>query len=304
LFIDKQFTYALAETCGVPAPRTLVPHSLVEAVSNAKELGLPCLVKPCQSHLYYERFHRKMVMASSLGQIEEAFCMAMDAGLEVMLQEIIPGDDHEVVNYNTYVCKGQFLPEFTAIHERNAPPWFGSPRVAHSRRIPEVVEPGRRILSKLGFEGYACTEFKRDRRDGTYKLMEINGRHNLSTMLAVTCGINFPWLHYLHLGEGIVPQVSTYREGVYWIDLIRDLGYSGMFLTKERYSLADYLRPYIKSHVFAILDRRDLKPFLKRSLSITCKATRNIFGRAATKSLSPHEKSVLARSAFLKGEGQ
>ena len=49
-----------------------------------------------------------------------------------------------------------------------------------SEHVPEVIEPGRKILQAMGFYGYACTEFKRDPRDGSHKLMEVNGRHNLS----------------------------------------------------------------------------------------------------------------------------
>lgn len=306
-YIDKQFTYTLAENCGVPSPRTLLPTSLDEARAASCELGFPCLVKPCQSHLFYERFRRKMVRAESLAQVEEAFGMAEKAGLEVMLQEIIPGDDHEVVNYNSYVWEGKVLAEFTSVHVRNAPPWFGSPRVAVSRKVPGVIEPGRRLLRELGFNGYSCTEFKRDPRDDTYKLMEVNGRHNLSTLLAVRCGINFPWLHYRHLSEGIAPEAAEFREEIYWIDLFRDLGYTGMYLTRERQSLADYLRPYLRPHIFASLDRTDLGPFLRGAACLAGRAKRKLFSRDTAKGLleqNTQEKLEIARSSLLKGEGK
>lgn len=271
-FIDKQFTYALAGRCGIPAPRTLLPQSSAEALAGAAEMGFPCLVKPCQSHLFTARFGRKMIKAASVDEVARAFLQAAEAGLEVMLQELIPGDDHEVVNYNAYAWQGEALTEFTAIHVRNAPPWFGSPRVVVSRAVPEVIDPGRRILRALGFSGYACIEFKRDPRDGTYKLMEVNGRHNLSTMLAVRCGINFPWLHYRHLTVGEIPQACAFEQEVYWIDLVRDIGYTGLFLTRERHSPAAYLRPYLQPHVFAILDRGDFGTFRGRLVALADKA--------------------------------
>lgn len=299
-FIDKQYTYALAESCGVPAPRTLVPHTLKEVLAGARKIGFPCLVKPCQSHLFVAHFGKKMIRAESLLQLEQAFNLATEAGLEVMLQEIIPGDDREVVNYNSYVWEGKVLAEFTAVHIRNAPPWFGSPRVVVSRKIPDVIEPGRRILKELGFSGYACTEFKRDPRSGVYKLMEVNGRHNLSTLLAVRCGINFPWLHYQHLSEGIVPEASGYKEEIYWIDLVRDLGYSGRYLTREHQSLGDYLRPYLSPHIFAIFDRTDPGPFLKRLAALASKAKAKGSSRELTQ--DHHPKLEIARGHFLKGE--
>lgn len=268
-FIDKQFTYSLAEECGVPAPRTHIPHSLEEARSGAKSFGFPCLVKPCQSHLFYEHFNKKMVRADSLDQLEDTYTKAAGLGLEVMLQELIPGDDDQVVNYNSYVWEGKVLAEFTAVHVRNGPTSFGPPRVVVSRKVPEVIEPGRRMIEALGFSGFSCTEFKRDARDGLLKVLDVNGRHNLSTLLAVRCGMNFPWLHYRHLSEGIAPELSGFREEVYWIDLIRDLGYSALSLSREHYSLMDYLRPYLRPHVFANFNLQDLRPFLKRIVTMT-----------------------------------
>jgi predicted ATP-grasp superfamily ATP-dependent carboligase len=164
------------------------------------------------------------------------------------------------------------------------------------------------MLLELGFSGYACTEFKRDPRDGVYKLMEVNGRHNLSTLLAVRCGINFPWLHYRHLSEGIVPQASEFREEVYWIDLVRDVGYTGMYMTRERHPLIDYLRPYLKPHVFAILDRSDPMPFFRKVVLLAHRVGGKIAGRETLgrfrRLRSSNAKQEIARSIFLKGEGR
>jgi hypothetical protein len=133
---------------------------------------------------------------------------------------------------------------------------------------------GRAILDALGFYGYSCTEFKRDPRDGIYKLMEVNGRHNLSSLLAVNCGINFPALHYRHLMLGelpepqsnLSPEMPAARRRLYWIDLSRDLAYHAPRVLRRQYSLRALLKPYLQPHVFAILDWHDLRPFLKRLL--------------------------------------
>jgi predicted ATP-grasp superfamily ATP-dependent carboligase len=116
----------------------------------------------------------------------------------------------------------------------------------------------------MGFEGFACTELKRDRRDGVYKVVDVNGRHNLSGLLAVRAGINFPLLHYEHLVEGRAPASARFRQGVYWTDLYRDLGYSLAYLRRERPRPADLVRPYARRHVDAIYDPRDMAPFWAR----------------------------------------
>jgi len=265
-YIDKKHTYALADECGVPAPRTIIPESIKDVEDYAKQVDFPCLVKPSQSHLFYDHFKCKMYPVNNADEMISIYKQATVAGLEVMLQEIIPGDDDTVVNYNAYFWDGKPLVEFTAEHVRNAPPWWGSPRVALSNKIPEVIEPGRKILKAMGFYGYACTEFKKDTRDGVYKLMEVNGRHNLSTLLSVRCGINFPWLQYKHLVNNELPVAKGFESGIYWIDITRDMGYSLKFLKEEGYSLKQYFRPYINRHVFAIFDLSDIKPFVRRCL--------------------------------------
>jgi predicted ATP-grasp superfamily ATP-dependent carboligase len=263
-FIDKAQTAALAEANGVAAPRTLVPRSPQELESQARSIGFPLLLKPAEGHLFYERFRTKMVQADRMATLRAAYDRAAEAGLKVMLQEIIPGNDAAVVNYNAYFWDGKPVAEFTARQLRKAPPSFGSPRVAISERIPEVIEPGRKILASMGFSGFACTEFKQDARDGVYKLMEVNGRHNLSGLLAVRCGINFPLIQYRHLAEGVLPESSSCRCGVYWTDFVRDAGYSLAFLRSERHTPVDYVRPYARRQCDAIFDRHDTEPFKVR----------------------------------------
>lgn len=265
-FIEKKYTYAIADEHGIPAPKTIIPRNVKDVMDYAKRVDFPCLVKPSQSHLFFDHFKRKMFVVENEEELISVYNQSVDAGLEVMLQEIIPGDDINVVNYNAYFWEGEPLVEFTAQHIRNAPPWWGSPRVVLSKDIPEVIGPGRKILKALGFSGYACTEFKMDDRTGIYKLIEVNGRHNLSTSLAVACGINFPYLQYRHILENETPTQGTYKKGVYWIEIITDITNSLQFRSKEKYSFSEYLRPYVKPNVFATFSLSDLGPYPKRML--------------------------------------
>jgi hypothetical protein len=98
--------------------------------------------------------------------------------------------------------------------------------------------------------------------------MEVNGRHNRSGLLAVKCGINFPWIQYKHLVCGELPPARDYRTGIYWIDIFRDISYSLKYFRKEGYSLSQYIQPYRSPHVFAIWDKQDPKPFLRRGINL------------------------------------
>jgi predicted ATP-grasp superfamily ATP-dependent carboligase len=267
LFIQKKHTYELAASVGVAVPQTLIPQSLSEVETYAASVAYPVLVKPSQSHLFTAHFGTKMLRVEDSSQLTAAYQAAREADLEVILQEIIPGPDSNGLNYNAYFWDGEPLAEFTARKLRGAPPGFGSPRVARSERIPELLGPGRAVLQAMGYNGFACTEFKVDERDGSLKLMEVNGRHNLSGSLAVRCGVNFPWLEYNHLVNGVRPAghyFEQFEEGVYWIDSVRDLATTLLHRRLEDWSLRDYLRPYLGPRVFADWDTTDPLPFLLR----------------------------------------
>jgi predicted ATP-grasp superfamily ATP-dependent carboligase len=138
------------------------------------------------------------------------------------------------------------------------------------------------MLQAMGYYGYSCTEFKCDPRDGIYKLMEVNGRHNLSTLLAVHCGINFPWLHYCHLVNGIVPEQTRFREDFFWIDVERDLPFIPQRIFSQKESWSQILAPYVNPHISAIYDSHDPKPFFKRYADFSRNAVKRLFHRATS----------------------
>jgi D-aspartate ligase len=263
-FITKKYTYEIAGKVGVRVPKTMVPRSVDDIEGCARGIGFPCLVKPCQSHRYVELFKRKMTTVTNLDEMRTEFRRATDAGIEVMIQELIPGADSQGANYNSYFWNGEPLVEFTAAKVRLSPPGFGVPRVVVSRDIPEIVELGRRVLGAMGFYGYSCMEFKQDPRDGEYTLMEVNGRHNRSGLLALRCGVNFPWIEYQHLSGAGLPRPLRPRNGIYWIDEFKDVVESIRCARQERFRVADYVRPYLAPHIFATYNFSDPKPFVKR----------------------------------------
>ena len=56
-----------------------------------------------------------------------------------------------------------------------------------------------RLLRAIGFHGVSQVEFKRDPRDGRFKLMEINPRLWQWHGLAAALGVDFPRIVYLDL---------------------------------------------------------------------------------------------------------
>ncbi|MFL5686578.1 MAG: hypothetical protein ACJ77D_11045 [Chloroflexota bacterium] len=276
--IDKRHTYELAHRIGVPAPRTDTPATRADAERIAETFLFPCLVKPRVSHRYAELFRAKLARVHDRGELLHEYDRAAAEGIEVMIQEYIPGDDRQSYNYDAYRAHGGSI-EYTAQKLRLAPPEFGLPRVVVSRAAPHLLEPARQLLDALGYSGYSCTEFKVDPRDGVAKLMEVNARVNRSVLHPLASGINFPAILYRDLMLGQPPDTpKPYPGRAYWIDLAGDVRYSVRGWRTEGLSWRDYLRPYTGRKVFAVGDGFDIMPFLKRSFGTLATRWRRVRG--------------------------
>jgi len=262
--IEKQYTYEAARSWGIPSPLTFTVTSLDEIKAVLDQITYPCLIKPCKGHTFFDHFKVKMFRIANEADLFARYSQIEPLGFTVMIQELIPGDDTQGVNYNSYFVDGNPIAEFTARKVRLEPPFLGSPRVLVSEAVPEIIENGRRLLRKMNYSGFSCMEFKNDTRKGVYTLMEVNCRNNLSGWLAVTCGINFPWIMYRHLMYGEINRAGSFKENVYWIDLDKDFLRFFISHKEEGYSMKQYLRPYLGEKVFAISSLDDPLPYVKR----------------------------------------
>ena len=267
-FINKKYTYEIAESIGIPTPKSLVPESLEDVKAFSREINYPTMIKPSQSHLFFDIFKVKMFKVHSYEELLSSYKKAVKHNLEVIIQEYIPGDETNGANYNSYYYDDNSLIEFTSKKVRLSPRESGAPSVVISKDIPEIKEMSRKLLREMNFCGYSCTEFKRDVRDGIYKLMEVNGRHNRSTLLAYKCGLNFPLIQYEHLMDGKKKSYIKYKKDVYWIDIAKDLFVCHKYLIDRGYSFKKWISPYFKEKIFATYNSRDLKPFIKRVFDI------------------------------------
>lgn len=267
VFLDKRLTGEAAEKADVLAPRTVTPQSPEELEEIIGGLQLPCLVKPRESYRYNRAFGVKMHRVETVAELREAWTRAYELEIGVLVQELIPGPETGGINFNLYVVDGEPVVEFTSRKLRLAPRNFGYPSAVVSGPVPEVVAPGRRIVAEMGIEGFANVEFKRDARDGAYKLMEVNGRPNMSGALAVACGVDFPLLTYRHLVDGVV-DTSTFRadwaRDVAWINDATDPRGALARWRGGEATLRDGVGPYVGRTVFASFALHDLGPFRDR----------------------------------------
>jgi D-aspartate ligase len=212
---NKRTQLEAATAAGIDTPGTAHPRSSAEALAAAGALGYPVLVKPADPVEFKRRHRRQAFRCATASELEDAFARAEPH--EPMVQELIPGGDATLYTLGSYLdAAGKPLGVFSGRKLRQTPRLVGTCRVGEAVWVQEVVDAGLRLLSALGYRGLSQVEFKRDPRDGRYKLMEINPRLYQWHGLAAACGVDLPRLAYCDLLGLPTPPASMNGGGKRW----------------------------------------------------------------------------------------
>jgi predicted ATP-grasp superfamily ATP-dependent carboligase len=221
--LDKRSTYELAAQLGIPTPRTWRPTSLGEL--RAIEAEPPFAVKPAIKEHFIYATGAKAWRADSAAELERLFERARDivgAG-EVLVQELIPGDGRCQFAFGAFFRDGRSLGSMVARRRRQHPPEFGrATTFAETVDLPLLRERSELLLRRIGYYGLAELEYKRDPRDGEYKLLDFNPRAWGYHSLGGRAGVDFPLLLFEdQVGHAVEERHA--RAGVHWIRLTTDL---------------------------------------------------------------------------------
>jgi predicted ATP-grasp superfamily ATP-dependent carboligase len=134
-----------------------------------------------------------------------------------MVQELIPGGDDTLYTVGSYVARdGRPLGVFSGRKLRQTPPGIGTCRVGEAVWVQDAVDAALRLLEAFDYFGLSQVEFKRDPRDGKFKLMEINPRLWQWHGLATACGVDLPRIAHADLAGERPHEVTTNGKSKLW----------------------------------------------------------------------------------------
>jgi D-aspartate ligase len=175
----------------------------------------PVIVKPDRSVEFKRRYKRQAFRCDTPAQLEEALTKAEEFG--PIVQELVPGGDDALYTVGSYLASdGRALGVFCGRKLRQTPPGIGTCRVGEAVWVQEVVDAALQLLRAFGYHGLSQVEFKRDARDGRYKLMEINPRLWQWHGLATACGVDLPRIAYADLTGDTPPEAHMNGSGKRW----------------------------------------------------------------------------------------
>ena len=117
---------------------------------------------------------------------------------EIIVQELVPGDGRAQYAYCAFVQARSRAGEMTVRRRRQHPSDFGrASTYVETVDLPELERAVAAGSSRaIGYYGLVELEYKRDPRDGAFKLLDVNARTWGYHSLGVAAGVDFPYLLY------------------------------------------------------------------------------------------------------------
>ena len=284
--LNKASLYRVAHELGIPYPATAWINSRADLEKVKDDLLFPVIVKPVYSTQWRRKEmwnlvgRQKAAIIRDYGELLTFYARIETVDPVVHIQEFIPGADADLVVFGSYVNpKSNVTRYFTGRKLLQYPAQSGTGVAVQACPVPEIVEPSRALLARLGYCGVSEIEYKYDRRNGNHVLIEMNPRFWDQHGLGGAVGVNLAQCLFLDLTEGRIPEQCQEPESVTWI---AEDGYLLSLLSNLKsgaYPPGDFLRALKGRTAFAVFERKDWRPAAVLATRLIRDIARNVCQR-------------------------
>ena len=230
---SKRGLYDICLEHDIPTPYAFFPQSLDDVADYAARVVFPIVVKNIDP---FVRLQQRAVESTTIVHTAEeliALAATFPEPNTAMFQDYLPRDEAEDWIFHTYCNENsESLVPFTGVKLRSWPPHAGVTTYARIVRNDELEALSVQLCRDIGYRGIADLDWRFDRRDGQYKLVDFNPRMGAQfKMFETEAGIDV--LRAMHLdltgrevpyarpalGKGIrighldLPSALAYRRG-------------------------------------------------------------------------------------------
>lgn len=208
--VDKSKFAMILKENNLPHPRTFIIKDKDELDKMTDKLFSQSFFKPLNSQKFFRKFGEKAFSVNSKGEAIVLYDKIKSVGLDVLLQEYLPGPATNHYFIDGFLDKNGILRAlFPRRRLRMFPPDFGNSTYLVSLSLDEVspaINTLEELFSKIKFNGIFSAEFKNDERDGLFKILEVNARPWWYIDFAARSGVNVCQLAY---NDAIGEEVKT-----------------------------------------------------------------------------------------------
>lgn len=277
--MHKSSLYELAVEHGVPVPETVRAddEDLINKVENI--IKFPCIVKPVDSPSFVAKFRRKLFKVNNVDELQDALKKAKDAGLEVVVQRIIPGFDDHMYTFDAYLNQESKVTHWSTCQKyRQFPINFGASVYTGHKYVPELYEIGAKFFEGIKYKGFAEIEFKKDAETGKFYMIEVNARTTNFNNLLYKLGLNMPYINYREMiGEPLEPKHFTEDQNLVFWYAYEDLLAIRDYIKTGQLTFGEVFKSLLRPKAYAIWDWKDPMPAFAFAGIILKKVFRKIF---------------------------
>ncbi len=249
---DKNKTIKFAAENNVPIPQTIYPESIKDVEDISNSIKYPVVIKAPEESGSVKYANSEQELITLYKKVYRSHTPRIDSGKLPQIQEYIPGE-----GYGFFALFNHGEPRAIFAHKRlhEYPPTGGPSTMAQSVYDPNINVLGLKLLKALEWHGVAMVEFKKDARDNTFKLIEINPKFWGSLDLAIASGVDFPYLACNMCINGDIEPVFEYNQNVSYRWVFPDLMYS-----LANNSLKEYITDFFNKNIVDDLYLEDIRP--------------------------------------------
>ncbi len=277
---NKRHLYELCRRLGVACPDTIFPNSREELLSVTAHMEFPVVAKATEGWLLRKGIRSTVIISGREELIDyyENFRHEVPDSM-LMIQKMIPASCSEDWFVHGY-CDHQSNPTaiFTGVKLRSYPAFAGATTLGRSVSNDALREQAIKLFSAIGYRGIMDLDFRLDKRDGRYHLLDFNPRIGAQFRLFESqSGIDVVRALHLDLtGRGV--EAGPQIEGRTFNVEIRDLRASFAYIRSGDLRIKDWLLSQrgITERAWCASD--DLAPFLLMCLWMPFRAVTRVFG--------------------------
>ncbi|MBE1555890.1 carboxylate--amine ligase [Sporosarcina limicola] len=196
LLVKSNF-YKLCVEHGIETPATYF-YSCLEDKPFADEVLFPVIIKPSNGVEYYKNPFagmQKVYKVDSYDEIQKVVETIKASGYkeDLIIQDYIPGDDTymwDSVFYMNSHGKAELITYAQVVLQEHTVTAIGNYTALITRYDEEMMMKLKDFLEALHYVGYANFDLKFDKRDGKFKVFEVNIRQGRSSYYITACGHN------------------------------------------------------------------------------------------------------------------
>ena len=271
---DKINLFQLGKELNLPIPTSFMStefentENLIEMV---KKNGFPLVVKPSFSKIRTKKgwMNASVHYANDEKRLREILSYDLFQSFPFLVQERIEGPG---VGIFLLMKNGEVIAKFSHKRIREKPPSGGVSVLCESIEPPEeALHASVKLLAKLHWTGVAMVEFKIDREKNIARLLEVNARFWGSLQLAISSGVDFPYMLFQLANGEKIEKPDKYTIGLksrwelgdldhLFIRLLKNPSKSNLpsnhpaRLTLIKDFLFDFFRPEVRNEIFQAKD--------------------------------------------------